>query len=116
METLASALPAEEYGEEYTKLDQNRKQLLGLKKLIATQTQVVEAIYRHEQNFKERADKSNPAHIAKHESNISKELEQLEQVNSQLSSAAEHGITSSEELKDFVLGIQQLILDSKLHY
>jgi hypothetical protein len=116
MSSFANAVPAEEYGEEYTKADKNRKELLSLKKLIASQTQIVEAIYRHEQHFKEKADKTSPVHIAKHQANLAKENGQLDLVNTQLASAAEHGITSEEAMKDFVLSIQKLILDSKVNY
>jgi hypothetical protein len=48
-----------------------------LKKILAKQAPLVEAIYRHNEHFGEKADKSNPGHIEKHRANIEKEVNQL---------------------------------------
>jgi hypothetical protein len=44
------------------------------------------------------------------------QMEELELLNTQLTSTAEHDIASQEDLKEFLTDIQKLIIESKAHY
>lgn len=66
----------EELGEEYLKLEKQREALNGMKKILAKQSQLVEAVFRHNEHFREKGDKSNPQHVEKHKLNIEKEVTQ----------------------------------------
>jgi hypothetical protein len=56
------------------KLEKQREVLTGLKKVLAKQAPLVEAVYRHNEHFREKADKLNPGHVEKHKANIEKEV------------------------------------------
>lgn len=42
--------------------------------MLAKQAPYVEAVYRHNEQFREKADRTNPQHVEKHKVNIEKEV------------------------------------------
>jgi|JI61114BRNA_FD_contig_21_5895212_length_637_multi_4_in_0_out_0_2 hypothetical protein len=53
----------EELGEEYIRLEKQREVLTGMKKILAKQAQLTEAVFRHNEHFREKGDKTNPQHV-----------------------------------------------------
>ena len=106
----------EELGEEYIKLEKQREVLTGMKKILAKQAQLTEAVFRHNEHFREKGDKTNPTHLEKHKANIDKEEKELTLVNKQLSDIATTLASLGTEYKETERDIELIIKDSHRHF
>lgn len=65
-EVIPETINPSDLGEEYSKIEKKRECYLNIKKILAKQSQLTEAIYRHNMTFKEKGDKNNLSHVEKH--------------------------------------------------
>ncbi|KAL4472957.1 hypothetical protein ABPG72_020651 [Tetrahymena utriculariae] len=102
------------YGPEFDQITQERNQFLNFKKVIASITQVLEAILRHKEHFKTKGDPTNQSHVEKLNENIKKESDKLAAILEEIQPLAK--IVLESEFKARYDGLAEILEHAKTEF